>query len=128
MATSDTVGGFLQRKADMEKISLELDKLMAKREAALVEVHTILNNRVLNQNITYLNMQTRKKHISYMFLSHATLQLKIKMYRRNLFYLRHRRDKIRKELELLVQNESAGNNNDNGAGTSTPNGTGTSAA
>ena len=91
------------RALHVDAVFEDLKKLIGMRTLQLVDVQNRLVHRVVSQDITYFNVVSRKKHISYMFQLHSTLELESKMLRRTIFYLQRRQDRLTLHREDLKQ-------------------------
>jgi energy-converting hydrogenase A subunit M len=101
----------MERWQHVEAVMTDLEKLISMRTLQLMDVQDRLVKRVQRQDITYFNIVSRKKHVSYMYLLHSTLQLESKMLRRTLFYLRHRHctiTEVRENLKQLMETPHEG--------------------
>ena len=88
---------------DIERMLGRLEVLLERRKGELKYAEHLQTQRVLRDEITYLNAQSCKKNVQYMYLMHASLELNCKMLRRNIFFLLRRKEKALERRRLIAR-------------------------
>jgi hypothetical protein len=92
-----------QKREDLEKAIVSIDSLIRFRNRYLIAYERLLMRFVLRQEITLLNCASRRKIAMISSRTNGILQVEVRILRRNLFYLRERKNRLVLELEALAK-------------------------